>query len=110
MISAAVVFHWSEICRVLYGTVLDMSGLKQTLVPGHDRRPLTQARVVSVGLPEAQPAGGWWLLCSQPWSSPPVLLGRPAFALNEKQYPDVLLELQPSVEGKQTQNNSTLFW
>lgn len=72
--------------------MLDTSGLKQTLVSGHDLRPLTLARAVSVGLPEAQPAGGWWLLCSQPWSSPPGLLGRPASALNEKQFKDVLLD------------------
>ncbi len=82
MISAAAVFDWSEICRVFHGTALDTSGLKQTLVPGHDLRPLTQARAVSAGLPEAQPAGGWWLPRSQRWSSPLGLLGRPASALN----------------------------
>lgn len=81
MISAAVVFHWSEI---FHGIVLDTSGSKQTLAPGHDLRPLTQARAVSAGLPEAQPAGDWWLLRSQPWSSPLGLLGRPASALNKK--------------------------
>lgn len=72
--------------------MLDTSGLKQTLVPGHDLRPLTQARAVSAGQPEAQPAGGWWLLRSQPWSSPLGLQGRPASALNKKrQLKDVII-------------------
>lgn len=55
----AAVFHWTEICNIVHDTDLDTSGLQQTLVPAHDMRPLTQARVVSLGLPGAQPAGGW---------------------------------------------------
>lgn len=66
------------------GTVLDTGGLKRTLVPGHDLRPLTQATAVSAGQPEAQPAGGWWLQHSQLQSSPLELQGRPASALNKK--------------------------
>ncbi len=87
---SAVVFEGSEICRVSSGSVLHTSRLKRTLVPGHDPRPLTQAMAVSVGLPEAQPAGDWWLPHSQPWRSPLGLLGRPASALNKKQFKEVL--------------------
>lgn len=52
---------------------------------------LTLEMVVSVVLPEARPAGGWWLQRRQPWSSPLGQLGRPVSALNKKQSNDIRL-------------------
>lgn len=84
-------------CVVFHGSGLDTCGLKETQVLGHDLRPLTQARAASEGLPEAQPAGGCWWMCSQPWHSPPGLLGRPVSALKETHFKD------------NQKNNSALF-
>lgn len=70
----------------------------------HDLRPLTRARAVSVELPEARPAGGWQLMCSQLWSSPPGLQGKPVSALENTN--DVLLD----VNEEEKLSNGALIW